>query len=309
MRTVSTPLDTARPQGRASSNKMARGAVLALLGGTLWGFSGTAASYLFTNSEISPIWIMSVRLICSGSLFLMLSRFRTPGNITALLSTKGNLRSLALFVIGGLFLNQFSYLNAIRLTNSATATILQCLQLLVIACYSCARGRRAPRTRELVGLALALGGTFLIATGGDPSRMSLPQDGLLFGLGAAVGGAGLAIFPKGILSAYGVPTVMGVAMLATGLCMAPMVPSWRACTAFDTSCWAVFIALVLLGTLTSYLCYMQGVKLLGSLKATMLATSEPISATLLSVLWMGVSFNPSDLAGFAAIVVMMLLVM
>lgn len=286
-----------------------RGVVFALVGGSLWGFSGTAVSYLFRNSGIDPLWVMSVRMVCAGALFLLLSLLRRDSRPFELLRDKRSLIDLLLFTGGGLLLNQFAYLMAIRATNSATATILQSLQLLPVAAVACFVGRRAPVRRELVGMVLALAGTLLITTGGDLSRMVLPVDGLVFGLLAALGGAGLAVFPRRILAKYGVVAVNGWAMLGVGLIAAPFVPDWgQAAASFDTACWLVFFALVIFGTWCSYLFYMQGVREIGSLKTAMLSTAEPISATVLSALWIGVAFSPTDILGSALIIVMMLLV-
>lgn len=295
---------------RAGSYRMnLRGVACALAGGALWGFSGTAVSYLFRSSGIDPMWVMSVRMILAGILFLLFSVARGDRRPFELLRDKSAVRDLLLFAGAGLFLNQFSYLMAIQATNSATATVLQSLQLLPVAAVACVIGRRAPKRREVIGMILALAGTFLITTGGDPSQMALPPAGLAFGLLAALGGAGLAVFPGKILSTYGVSAVNGWAMLLVGLIAAPFVPDWgQAVASFDISCWVVFGALVVLGTWCSYLFYMQGVHEIGSLKTAMLSTVEPISATVLSALWIGVVFSPTDLLGFAMIIIMMPLV-
>ena len=295
---------------RAGSYHMnLRGVACALAGGALWGFSGTAVSYLFRSSGIDPMWVMSVRMVLAGILFLLFSVARGDRRPFELLRDKSAVRDLLLFAGAGLFLNQFSYLMAIQATNSATATVLQSLQLLPVAAVACVIGRRAPKRREVIGMFLALAGTFLITTGGDPSQMALPPAGLAFGLLAALGGAGLAVFPGKILSTYGVSAVNGWAMLLVGLIAAPFVPDWgQAVASFDISCWVVFGALVVLGTWCSYLFYMQGVHEIGSLKTAMLSTVEPISATVLSALWIGVVFSPTDLLGFAMIIIMMPLV-
>ena len=286
-----------------------RGVACALAGGALWGFSGTAVSYLFRSSGIDPMWVMSVRMVLAGILFLLFSVARGDRRPFELLRDKSAVRDLLLFAGAGLFLNQFAYLMAIQATNSATATVLQSLQLLPVAAVACVIGRRAPKRREVIGMVLALAGTFLITTGGDPSQMALPPAGLAFGLLAALGGAGLAVFPGKILSTYGVSAVNGWAMLLVGLIAAPFVPDWgQAVASFDISCWVVFGALVVLGTWCSYLFYMQGVHEIGSLKTAMLSTVEPISATVLSALWIGVVFSPTDLLGFAMIIIMMPLV-
>lgn len=286
-----------------------RGMSFALAGGALWGFSGTAVSYLFRESGIDPLWVMSVRMVLAGALFLLLALVRGDRRPFELMRDKSAVRDLLLFAGAGLFLNQFSYLMAIQATNSATATVLQSLQLLPVAVVACVIGRRAPKRREIAGMVLALAGTFLITTGGDPSQMALPPAGLLFGLLAALGGAGLAVFPGRILAKYGVTAVNGWAMLMVGLVTAPFVPDWgQAAATFDGSCWMVFAALVVLGTWCSYLFYMQGVHEIGSLKTAMLSTVEPISATVLSALWIGVVFSPTDLLGFALIIIMMPLI-
>lgn len=285
-----------------------RGTAYALAGGALWGFSGTAVSYLFRNSEIAPTWIMSVRMVCAGLLFLGLSMARGDKRPLELLCDKRAVLELLLFASGGLFLNQFAYLMAIQATNSATATVLQSLQLLPVAVAACVIGRRAPHRREVLGLALAIGGTFLIATGGNLSGLSLPLSGLVYGLLSALGGAGLAVFPRRILATYGVTAVNGWAMLMVGIVTAPLVPDWGLAATFNVSCWVVFAALVVLGTFCSYLFYMQGVRMVGSLKTALLSTAEPISATVLSAVWIGVVFAPTDLIGFALILAMMLLV-
>lgn len=252
---------------------------------------------------------MSVRMVLAGILFLLFSVARGDRRPFELLRDKSAVRDLLLFAGAGLFLNQFSYLMAIQATNSATATVLQSLQLLPVAAVACVIGRRAPKRREVIGMVLALAGTFLITTGGDPSQMALPPAGLAFGLLAALGGAGLAVFPGKILSTYGVSAVNGWAMLLVGLIAAPFVPDWgQAVASFDISCWVVFGALVVLGTWCSYLFYMQGVHEIGSLKTAMLSTVEPISATVLGALWIGVVFSPTDLLGFAMIIIMMPLV-
>ncbi len=286
-----------------------KGVLFALIGGSLWGFSGTAVSYLFRNSGIDSTWIMSVRLVISGLLFLGVSAARRDGRPIELLWDGRSVAELAVFALGGLLLNQFCYLKAIEATNSATATVLQSLQLLPVMVAACLTGRRLPRVREAVGVVLAFGGTVLIATGGSLSQMTLPPAGLVFGLLCAFGGAGLAVFPRRILAEYGVMAVNGWAMLAVGLITAPFVPDWgQALAVFDGSCWMVFAALVFLGTFCSYLFYMQGVRMIGSLKTALLSTAEPISATILSAVWIGVVFAPTDIIGFILIIVMMVLV-
>ena len=151
----------------ASSRKMALGVLAAAAGGTFWGFSGTSASYLFDVCHIETFWLMSVRQVCAGLLFMLVVLKKDRDRLVKLWTTPADRKQLILFTIFGLLFNQICYLSAVRLTNAGTATVFQCLQLVVVMGYACVTTHRLPRTRETLGVLLALGGTFLIATGGD----------------------------------------------------------------------------------------------------------------------------------------------
>ena len=155
----------------ASTHKMITGVLATLVGGSFWGFSGTSASFLFDTYHVDTLWLMSVRQILAGLLFMAVVVTRDRERLVKLWTTPADRRQLLLFTAFGLLFNQFCYLSAVRLTNAGTATVLQCLQLVIIMGYACVVDRRMPRARETIGIGLALGGTFLIATGGDPARM------------------------------------------------------------------------------------------------------------------------------------------
>ena len=195
----------------------------------------------------------------------------------------------------------------VKVTTSAPATVLQTLALVVLMVYSCVGARRGPRRRELAGLALALGGTFLIATGGDPTHLAMPAAGLAWGLATCLTYALYSAVPEGLLRRWGSPAVNGVTMLVSGTVLLVATRPWESVPAFDAAGVAGVVAIVVVGTFLAYALYMQGVKDLGPLRASMLGTSEPIAATVFSALWLGTAFAPTDLAGFAMIIAMVYL--
>lgn len=215
-------------------------------------------------------------------------------------------KQLILFTIFGLLFNQLCYLSAVRLTNAGTATVFQCLQLVVVMGYACVTAHRLPRTREALGILLALGGTFLIATGGDPSTLNISPMGLLGPL-CAVGGACIAIIPAGILNKYGSPVVTGSAMLSAGIVMSIFTQPWAHMPALGPSGVGALAIFIVVGSFFAYMFYMQGVKEIGSVRASLLGTMEPVSATITSALMLGTVFLPTDLAGFAMIIAMVFL--
>ena len=56
------------------------------------------------------------------------------------------------------------------------------------------------------------------------------------------------------------------------------------------------------GSVVSFSLIMQSIVDIGPSKSSMLASSEPLSATVFSVLWLWTSFSGTDLIGFAAII-------
>lgn len=225
----------------ASSRKMALGVLATLVGGSFWGFSGTSASFLFDTYHVDTLWLMSVRQILAGLLFMVVV------------------------------------------------------------------DRRMPRARETIGIGLALGGTFLIATGGDPTSLSISPLGLVAGLMCAVSAACMAVIPAKILPEYGSPIVTGSAMLTAGVVSCVFVQPWAHMPALDAAGIEALAVFVVIGSFFAYMLYMQGVKDIGSVRASLIGTVEPVSATITSAVMLGTVFLPTDLIGFAMIIVMMFL--
>lgn len=291
----------------AQARKMALGTLAAFVGGTFWGFSGTSASYLFDVCHIETFWLMSVRQVIAGLLFMFVVLRKDRDRLIELWTTPADRKQLILFTIFGLLFNQLCYLSAVRLTNAGTATVLQCLQLVIIMGYTCVTDRRMPRTREVIGIGLALGGTFLIATGGDPTSLNISPLGLAAGLMCAVSATCMAVIPAKILPEYGSPIVTGSAMLTAGVVSCVFVQPWAHMPALDAAGVEALAVFVVIGSFFAYMLYMQGVKDIGSVRASLIGTVEPVSATITSAVMLGTVFLPTDLIGFAMIIVMMFL--
>lgn len=291
----------------AGERRTASGVLATLFGGLFWGFSGTCADFLFENYAVDTLWLACMRQLVSGGIFLVVILLTQRDKLFALLRNKRDMGILAVFAASGVLLNQLGYLMTIRLTNAGTATVLQCLQLIIIMVYACLTTHRAPRKRELAGVVLALVGTYLLATGGNPSNLAIPFEGLGIGLLAAVGAACMSIIPARLLREYGASVVTGMGMLLSGIVTSAFVQPWADMPALDGIGWAAFIVLAAVGSCLAYSLYMQGVKDIGSMRASLIGTIEPVSAAVTSALVLGTVFTGTDIAGFAAIIVMVFL--
>lgn len=290
-----------------ASHKMLTGAACALLGGAFWGFSGTAASALFDVYHVDTMWLMSVRQLLAGALFMIIILLFDRKRFVQLWTTREHRRTQLIFTFFGLLANQFFYLTAVRLTNAGTATVLQCLQLVFIMAYACITAHRRPRKREITGLLMAFVGTVLISTGGDLTKLSIPPLGLAMGLLTALGAALITILPVNILPVYGSTIVTGSAMFLSGIVTTIFVQPWNNAPALDMGGIETLVVFILFGSFLAYLLYMQGVKDIGSMRAGLIGTVEPVSATVTSALMLGIAFAPTDIIGFVLIIGMMFL--
>ncbi len=279
-----------------------------LLGGALWGVNATVSKILMSEYGADPLWIASVREVFAGILFLAASGVTTP---KLFIGAVRDTRSYPIYVLGALvcvMATQVAYLQSISWTNSGTATVLQSLSLLVVLAWVCVKSRRLPGVREGIGIVLAFVGTVLIATGGDLTTLNLPLVGLVWGLVNAVATATMSILPVSAMSRWGNFTVNGLMFLISGVLLCAVVQPWANAPSFDTLGVALMVFTVVGGTFGAYWLYMSGVMRIGSVRATMLGTSEPMLATVSAVVLTGAVFAPTDLLGFAMIIAMVFLV-
>ncbi|WP_417231086.1 DMT family transporter [Thermophilibacter sp.] len=289
--------------------RIRRGIVATLVGGTFWGLNGTVSKWLMDTYAIDPLWLVCLRELTACWLFLAAAAATAQGReqLTGVLrSPRGMLQILGVS-LGAILFSQVAYLEAIDWTNSATATIMQSLGMVLVLVYVCVRMRRQPRRRELLGVALALVGTYLVATGGNPGQLNLPPEGLAWGLGCAAAAACLSILPAAPMARWGNFTVNGLAFLVSGVLLSLWYRPWEHMPALDGVAVAVLALCVVVGTFGAYALYLQGVKDAGSMRASLLGTIEPVTATLATVVWLGTSFSPAEVAGFALIIVMVYL--
>lgn len=83
--------------------------------------------------------------------------------------------------------------------------------------------------------------------------------------------------------------------------LAVVVQVWNIKVSLDIRKLLTVSAIVIIGTVIAFTLYLQGVSDIGAVKASVLASVEPVSAVLFSVLWLGTSFMIIDVIGFACI--------
>jgi len=281
-------------------NRGLRGIFLTLMGGTLWGFSGTCGQFLMQTKGLTSNWLVPIRLLSAGTLLLMLCILRSGRKTFEV--WKKDAVSILIFGMLGMSMCQYTYFTAIGASNAGTATVLQYTGPVVILVYLSLRHKRLPRPVELVAIALAVFGTFLLATHGKPGTMALSKKALFWGLISAVAVAVYTVQPGRLLNEYGSPAVTGWGMLVGGIMLCLLFRPWTIPVQVDGQVLLGMATVVLVGTVIAFTAYMEGVRCVGPKKGSLYASVEPVSATVFSVAWMHAAFGLMDFLGFICIV-------
>ena len=273
------------------------GYVLAITAALLWGVSGTFAQFLFRERGINVEWLVTVRLLISGIIFLGIALFNKDRGLIAIWKNKRDVLQLLLFSICGMILVQYTYFAAIKHSNAATATVIQYAGPVIIAVYLAMKSRRWPSATEFIAIFLAVAGTFLLVTHGSFSSLSISGLALFWGILSAFALAFYTIQPVRLLQKYSSPVVIGLSMLIGGFFFSFFHAPWDVRGEWDASTFISIGFIILFATLIAFYAYLTAVKSIGGQKTSLLASAEPLSAAIISVVWLNVTFTAMDWLG------------
>lgn len=290
-----------------NKNKNFLGVLFAVSGGICWGFSGACAQYLFSSERpytVDTNWLICIRLLLAGAFLLLISIPKQHNNLVAVWKNKNDLITMLVFSIFGISLCQLAYFKTVFHTNAATATVLQYTSAIFILLYTCLRFKKLPKIRETIAIVLTVCGTVLLATHGNLSSMAISGIGLLWGAIAALSAAAYNLIPQKIIPKYTNNVITGYGMLIGGIVLSLVFCIWRYdLPRFDVAGWIAMFCIVFVGTVLAFSLYMKSTTYIGAVKASMLASTEPIAAVLFSVFWLKTDFVSIDYIGFALIIV------
>lgn len=277
------------------------GITLVLTGAILWGVSGTVAQYLFQEKGFHAGWLVAVRMLISGLVLLTISSMKEKQSIWKVWQEKKSRRQLLVFGIFGMIGVQYTYFAAVEAGNAATSTLLQYLGPVLIMAYLAVKFRKMPTAAEFFAAFLALLGIFLLVTKGRMDTIAINPLELFWGLLSAGGAAVYSVQPVRLLKQWGSAIVVGWGMLIGGVVMSIICPPWTFSGDISFISMAAVAFVILFGTLAAFYLYMESLKYLKATESSLLGCAEPLSAAILSVVWMGVPFTIIDWLGAGCI--------
>ena len=278
------------------------GTFLTLAGGILWGISGVCGQFLFQSKAVTASWLVPLRLVTAGFLLLCYYVIRDKGKTFDIWKTKRNRIDIIIYGLAGMMLCQYSYFQTIEWSNAGTATVIQYLGPALIVVWVCLQTKRLPERKEVLGVILAVTGIFLIATHGNPTTLALSQKALIMGLISAVSVVIYTVKPARMQAEFDTPLVLAWGMLIGGIALTIAFRPWNNKVIFDGETFTALAFIILFGTMAGFSMYMTGVKMIGSVKASLYSCVEPVASMVLTSVWMKVSFTTPDLIGTAFVI-------
>ena len=277
----------------------------------LFGVNGAVSKVILQRgSGLSPERLTEIR--CTGALLglaALLLALRADGFAV----TRRELARFALLGIGGLALVQWSYFFAIHRIAIGIALLIQYLAPILVALVARFVLHEAVRRRIWIALALSLGGLALI--------VEIWRGGRLSGAGVAAAGVAAVTYALYVLlAAREVRTRAPLsaacwAFLFAALFWSVLEPWWTfparrvgadvslLGNVADTHAplWALIAWMVVLGTIVPFALIFGALRHASATRVAIVATLEPVVATLVAYAWLGESLEPAQLAGAALV--------
>ena len=263
-------------------NKTMIGTILIIIAGCFWGSMGIFVRRLGTYG-FSSIQIVSIRVTLAALFFALLLFIKDRSGF------KIKVRDIPLFLglgFGSILFFTVCYFTAIAMMSLSTAAILLYTSPVWIMLMSILFFHEKMDRRKLTALALAFAGCVLVSglSGGGMSPI-----GLLVGLGSGIGYGLYSILGTVALRKYSPYTV------TTYTFMFAAVGSWIICRPQDmfykfssvTDLGFLIIFCVLTALITAvipFLAYTLGLERVEASKAGIIATIEPMVATLIGII-------------------------
>lgn len=209
---------------------------------------------------------------------------------------------LILFSILGMLTVQYTYFVTILHSNAATATVIQYTGPVFIAIYLALRLRKWPKPIEFLAIGMAMLGTFLLVTHGDINTLNITPTALVWGIASAIALAVYTLMPVHLLNRYSPIAIIGWSMLIAGIAMSIIHPPHKLEGIWDTDTYLAVLFIIFLGTLIPFYIFLMAIKNIGPQRASLLACAEPLSATLIAVVYFGVNFELMDYIGSLCII-------
>ena len=276
------------------TQKKAPAAAAILAAAALWGMIGLWNRRLMA-AGLSPLSVVLVRNLGGCAL---LALFFTLRDRSVFRVERRHLKYFFGTGVVSVLLFTVCYFSCQKLCSLAVASILLYTAPSFVVLLSALLWKEPVRGKKLLALALRLAGCALVC-GVFSGGLSVTLPGMLLGLGSGFFYALYSIFGRYALAHYPPLTVTVWTFLFAGPASLVLLRPAELAAAFgpDPGVWLTALALVIFSTAAPYVLYTWGLARTEPGRASILASLEPVAATLTGVLAFGEPMGPLTALG------------
>ncbi len=290
--------------GDASRTSARRGLLFVLLAAFLWGTSGVVTKTIYSLASVSPITVAAARLALGAPILLAAYRIMQGSG-----SLQIHRRDLALLLLAGatLGISQACYFAAVAELGVAIATLVTiCTAPVLVSLASSALLRERVTLSVAIALVSALAGTVLLIGVGQVEaglQGAAALRGILFALGAATCFATFILASRRLAYRYHPLWSVTIAVgIGAGLLLVLMAATTGVSLSYPLPVWALFLYLGLAPTALGYAFFYHGVQHTTASEAAIASLLEPLTGTLLAVLFFGERLGTLGVLGAALLI-------
>jgi len=271
-----------------------RGYFYVIFAAVLWAISGSSTKFLF-HSGVTTFQLVQLRItIAAVGLFLWLL-LRNPSLVRIKRKDIFYFVILGIFGMGGV---QFTYLFAISKINVAAAILLQYMAPSFIALHSAVFARDKLNLQTVMALLVATFGCYRGVGAYKHDVLAMNIAGIVSGILSAISFAWYSIHGEYGMRRYNPWTVLFYAMLFAALLWNILHPPLEAFFhPYNVVQWGWIMYIGVLGTLVPFGLYLEGINLIRATRASITATLEPITAGVISFIFLNEILEPLQVMG------------
>ncbi|MFJ5769415.1 DMT family transporter [Psychrobacillus sp. NPDC093180] len=281
-----------------------KGIVLIVFGSMLWGATGPMMEWVFKNSGLSVSFFLTVRLIIAGVGLLAYLKI-TGKPIFSIWKEQSWLKQLIIFGIFGMLGVQYTFVAAIEASNASIATLLQFLGPIYIVIFVSWKSKMFPPRYQIIGIIGTLIGLFFLLTNAKVDQLLISNEALIWGLAIGVAFAIYTVYPARLMKEWGVLIIVGWGMLIGGIVLALISQIWRTDEWGELTNYPINLMsfiIILVGTI-AFILFLTSMKYISPVETSILSSMEPLTAMVISVIWLGQVFGAWQYVGVVVMIV------
>ena len=277
---------------------------MVMMAGTMWAGTGLAAQDFLKKSALDSMDLTVFRMFSAGFIMLCVSLLKgtwKPG-WQAVRERPSLWDGLFFYGVVGLMFMHYTYFASIAVGNAAAATVIQYTCPAIVIVWVALRNRKMPERGEMMAVILAMAGVFLLVTGGDVRKISVPFECVYLALMSALFFAVCAVYPKHLMGILDNSFILTVGMFTGAL------SAWAIDPVIDFSGFfqgnVIFDSfwIVICGTVLAFTCYNAGLHYLSASQASVTATVEPAVSVVASLFLFDVCFDWMQAVGILLVI-------